>query len=39
MANERYDAPEREKHWQEVWEKEDVFRAPNADPRPKCYVL
>ncbi|MCP4781077.1 MAG: leucine--tRNA ligase [Hyphomicrobium sp.] len=39
MATERYDAPEREKHWQEVWEKADVFHAPNADPRPKCYVL
>ncbi len=39
MATERYDAPEREKHWQEVWEKADVFHASNADPRPKCYVL
>ena len=39
MATERYDAPEREKHWQGVWEKADIFRAPNVDPRPKCYVL
>ncbi len=39
MATDRYDAPEREKHWQEVWEKADIFRAPNEDPRPKCYVL
>ncbi len=39
MATEPYDAPGREKHWQEVWEKADVFRAPNTDPRPKCYVL
>ncbi len=39
MATERYDAPEREKHWQEVWDKADVFHASNADPRPKCYVL
>ena len=39
MANESYDAPTREKHWQEVWEKADIFRASNDDPRPKCYVL
>ena len=35
----QYDAPAREKHWQEVWEKEDIFRASNKDARPKCYVL
>jgi leucyl-tRNA synthetase len=35
----QYDAPAREKHWQEVWEKGDIFRASNEDPRPKCYVL
>jgi leucyl-tRNA synthetase len=39
MANDSYDAPTREKHWQEVWEKADIFRASNEDPRPKCYVL
>jgi leucyl-tRNA synthetase len=39
MANDSYDAPTREKHWQEVWEKADIFRASNDDPRPKCYVL
>ena len=39
MANDSYDAPAREKHWQEVWEKADIFRASNDDPRPKCYVL
>ncbi len=39
MANESYDAPTREKHWQEVWEQADIFRASNEDPRPKCYVL
>src|SRR5689334_8960148 len=39
MANESYDAPTREKHWQEVWEKAGIFRASNDDPRPKCYVL
>ena len=39
MANQSYDAPAREKHWQEVWEKDDIFRASNKDGRPKCYVL
>ncbi|KAB2944112.1 MAG: leucine--tRNA ligase [Hyphomicrobium sp.] len=39
MANQSYDAPAREKHWQEAWEKEDIFRASNKDERPKCYVL
>jgi leucyl-tRNA synthetase len=39
MANQSYDAPQREKHWQEVWDKEDIFRASNKDERPKCYVL
>ena len=35
----QYDAPAREKHWQEVWEKDHIFRASNKDGRPKCYVL
>ena len=39
MANESYNAPAREKHWQEVWEKEDIFHASNEAPGPKCYVL
>jgi leucyl-tRNA synthetase len=39
MATERYNAPAREKHWQQVWEKEEIFRAANDDGRPKCYVL
>ena len=26
MANQSYDAPAREKHWQEVWEKDDIFQ-------------
>ncbi len=39
MANQSYDAPAREKHWQEAWEKGDIFRASNKDERPKCYVL
>jgi leucyl-tRNA synthetase len=39
MANESYDAPAREKHWQETWEKADIFRASHKAPGPKCYVL
>jgi len=39
MANESYDAPAREKHWQEQWEKAGIFRATHTAPGPKCYVL
>ncbi len=39
MATERYNAPVREKHWQDAWEKANIFRALNDDPRPKSYVL
>ena len=39
MATERYNAPEREKHWQSVWEKADIFRASEDHKRPKSYVL
>jgi leucyl-tRNA synthetase len=39
MAPERYNAPERETHWQSVWEGGKLFAASNSDPRPKCYVL
>ena len=39
MSTERYNAPDREKHWQQVWEDTDIFHASNDDPRPKCYVL
>jgi leucyl-tRNA synthetase len=39
MANERYNAPSREKHWQQVWESRSIFKASNTDKRPKCYVL
>ncbi len=39
MATERYNAPAREKHWQDAWEKANVFCALNDDPRPKSYVL
>jgi len=39
MASERYNAPEREKHWQQVWADADVFAAEDETARPKCYVL
>src|SRR3990172_4034743 len=39
MASERYNAPAREKHWQQVWEKAEIFQASNDEARPKCYVL
>jgi leucyl-tRNA synthetase len=39
MSTERYNAPAREKHWQQVWEKADIFRSPETEGAPKCYVL
>ena len=39
MAADRYDAPEREKHWQAAWERRGLFHASEDDPRPKYYVL
>jgi len=39
MATERYNAPAREKHWQQVWEKADVFRSKEDGDADKCYVL
>ena len=39
MASERYNAPEREKHWQKVWADADIFAASNDTSKPKCYVL
>src|SRR5262245_18330564 len=39
MASERYNAPVREKHWQQVWEERGAFRARADAKRPKCYVL
>ncbi|MFM1815760.1 MAG: hypothetical protein RLZ98_2455, partial [Pseudomonadota bacterium] len=38
-SGERYNAPAREKHWQQVWTGRNTFEASNADTRPKCYVL
>ena len=39
MAVERYNAPEREKHWRAVWEQEGVDRTEENESRPKYYVL
>jgi leucyl-tRNA synthetase len=39
MATERYNAPEREQHWQKVWEEQETFRTATDTSRPKCYVL
>ena len=39
MAIERYNAPEREKHWQTVWEDKGTFVTATDTSRPKCYVL
>ena len=39
MAVERYNAPEREKHWQKVWEDKGTFVTATDTSKPKCYVL
>jgi len=39
MAIERYNAPERERHWQQVWNKDRIFEASEDRSKPKCYVL
>ncbi len=39
MATERYNAPERERHWQQVWNKDRIFEASEDRSKPKCYVL
>ena len=39
MATERYNAPEREQHWQKVWADADIFAAGTDYSKPKCYVL
>ena len=39
MAADRYDAPTREKHWQEAWEAKSLFQAREDGERPKYYVL
>jgi leucyl-tRNA synthetase len=39
MATERYNAPDRERYWQSVWEKAEIFRASQDEGLAKCYVL
>ncbi len=39
MASERYNAPAREKHWQQAWENAGTFTAKTSGSGPKCYVL
>lgn len=39
MATERYNAPAREKHWQQTWEEKSIFAASPDHSLPKCYVL
>ncbi len=39
MASERYNAPDRETHWQAAWDEAGIFTAGSDQTRPKCYVL
>jgi leucyl-tRNA synthetase len=39
MASERYNAPVREKHWQQVWEERSTFLTDDKSKRPKRYQL
>ena len=39
MAVERYNAPEREKHWQGIWEEQQTFLTSMDRDKPKYYVL
>jgi leucyl-tRNA synthetase len=39
MVPERYNAPDREKHWQAAWDEAGIFAAGSDQTRPKCYVL
>src|SRR6266852_8752654 len=39
MTIERYNARAAEIHWQQVWDRQNVFATCNEDPRPKYYVL
>ncbi|MEM9027214.1 MAG: leucine--tRNA ligase [Pseudomonadota bacterium] len=39
MSSERYNAPEREQHWQRIWDERETFRTSNDTTQPKCYVL
>lgn len=39
MSDIRYNAPEKEKHWQQVWADKKLFNATNDYTKPKYYVL
>jgi leucyl-tRNA synthetase len=39
MSTDRYNAREAEARWQKTWDERGIFATPNADPRPKYYVL
>ena len=39
MASERYNAPVREKHWQQVWNERGTFRTKDKSKEPKRYQL
>ena len=39
MASERYNAPVREKHWQQVWNERGTFRTKDKSKAPKRYQL
>jgi leucyl-tRNA synthetase len=39
MATERYNAPDREQHWQAAWDEAGIYIAGSDHTKPKCYVL
>ena len=39
MASDRYNAPVREKHWQQVWNERATFRTKDKSKAPKRYQL
>ena len=39
MASERYNAPVREKHWQQVWNEKGMFQTKDKSKKPKRYQL
>ena len=39
MASERYNAPVREKHWQQVWNEKGTFQTKDKSKKPKRYQL
>ncbi len=39
MSTERYNAPEREPHWQKRWAEADCFAVADTGDKPKYYVL